>query len=340
MFETRPNKRKQWFYNRSDGGYVGSNSRRSHNLSPKQVAEFMLNRPEYRLGDNSSNVELAQLLVGRQEDQHLQDLFQLIVHDGLGKAIVADDEFFGNYPPKSSISYPNDFLSLGTMPTGNPTGVLISQLTGNLLLIGRTKSAKTSLLTVMLSYPELLSKVRVVVFAKKRELRELAIKPHLRELVITLKLEELILCYFQPPSGVPEPAWNNESTKIFAQCYARYAAHRLMGEKVNELMAHHPKHVYPTIRQLVNILNEFRPRFGMREAGYKESILWCLTDLLNCTGRIWDYSYSDFLEHVYSGPGLCIIEAEALPQEHLTFIATYFMRWLYLKRTYNEEGTS
>jgi len=162
----------------------------------------------------------------------------------------------------------------------------------------------------------------------------------LRDLIITFKLEELVLCYFQPPPGVPEQAWNNESTDIVGQSYNRFSAQRLMVDQVNELMADHPTGVYPTLRQFVDFLDKFRPRFGMREAGYKESIIWCLKSLLSCTGSLWGHSYSDFLEQLYSQPGLCIIEAEALPQEHLTLITTYFMRWLYLKRIYTGEIVS
>ena len=87
------------------------------------------------------------------------------------------------------------------------------------------------------------------------------------------------------------------------------------------------------------ILDVFKPRFGMREADYKASIIWCIIDLLNNTSiqghSIWDYSSSTFLLEFYTTPGLCIIEAEALPQEHLSFIATYFMRWLYFNRVYS-----
>jgi hypothetical protein len=100
----------------------------------------------------------------------------------------------------------------------------------------------------------------------------------------------------------------------------------------------YPEGVYPTLRQLVVVLDAFKPRFGMREGDYKTSILWCVKNLLNCTSTggnsIWDYSSSTFLPELYSTPGLCIIEAETLPQEHLSFVATYFMRWLYLKRVY------
>lgn len=334
MFRNKKTKSKKQPFKKEGGGYSPKSFLHQKGLTSEQVAKLVLNRPELRLTDSEASIQLARLLVAAPEDQHLQELFQLVARNQSGKAMVAEDEFLGSYPPKSGICYPSDFLALGFMPTSDPVGLMINQLTGNMLLVGRTKSAKTSLLSVLLSYPWLLKTVRVVVFAKKRELRDLATIPQLKSLVITLKLEELILSYFQPPDGVPETAWNNEVTKIVAQSYNRYSAQRLMGEKVKELMTDHPEGAYPTIRELIQVLERFRPRFGMREAGYKESILWCLKDLLNCTGEIFDYSYSSFLKHLYSEPGLCIIEAEVLTQEHLTFLATYFMRWLYLKRLY------
>jgi len=341
MFENLGNKQPLRRRKRYGDGYEISNLISGRHLTAQQVAELMLRRPDLRMSDNAGNAELAELLTGNPADQHVQELFQLVVQDQVGQAIVADDEFLGAYPPKGSIVYPDDFLALGTMPTGDQIGIIISQLTGNVLLVGPTKSAKTSLLTILLSFPELLKTVRIVAFVKKQELRHLAVIPHLHDLIIVFKLGELVLCYFEPPLGVPEDAWNNESTRIFAQCYERYSAQRLMGDKVAELMANHPEGVYPTLRQVVVALDAFKPRFGMREAAYKESILWCLKDLLNCTSTggtsIWDYRSSTFLSELYSTPGLCIIEAEALPQEHLSFIATYFMRWLYLKRVYSGE---
>jgi hypothetical protein len=337
MFNTHPNKRKQWPYKRDGDGYTISSSRLNHNLSPEQVAELMLRRPELRLTDNPTNVQLSQILVATPEDFYAQELFQLIARDGLRKAIVADDEFWGNYPPKGSISYPSDFRTLAKMPTGDPTGIADSQMTGNLGFLGITRSGKTSNLMCLLSYREMLKSIGVVAFVKKRELRHLVTLPRLSELIVTFKIEELKLSLFQPPPCVPEQIWCNEVTRIFAHSYGRYSAQRLMGQILINLMANRPKGTYPTIRQLAKEINEFRPRFGMREAAYKESILWCITDLLNCTGCIWDYSYSNFLEHLYSEAGLRIIEAEALAQEHLTFIATYFMRWLYMKRIYAGE---
>jgi hypothetical protein len=341
MFENLGNKQPLRAGKRYRNGYQTNHLMPGLYFTAEQVAELMLRRPNLRMGDSAGNAELAELLVGNPDDQHVQELFRLVVQDQVGQAIVADDEFLGAYPPKGSIVYPDDFLALGHMPTGDQIGIIISQLTGNVLLVGPTKSAKTSLLTILLSFPELLKTVRIVAFVKKQELRHLATMPHLHDSIIVFKLGDLRLCYFEPPPGVPEEAWNNESTRIFAGSYQRYSAQRLMGEKVTELMANHPPGKYPVVRQLVKVLDAFKPRFGMREAGYKESILWCLKDLLNCTSTggtsVWDYSSSTFLSELYSTPGLCIIEAEALPQGHLTFVATYFMRWLYLKRVYAGE---
>ena len=310
-------------------------------FTPEQITKLFLEHPELRLSDDSSNIELATMLMVESEDTDLQEMLTFIVNSNRIAYLNSGDVFWGNYPPKGGVCYPKDFIPLGDMPTGDPIGLVISQLTGNVLLVGPTKSAKTSLLSILLSFPELLKTVRIVAFVKKQELRHLATIPHLYGLITVFKLGELVLCYFEPPPGVPEEAWNNESNRIFAQCYERYSAQRLMGEKVSELMANHPAGTYPTMRQLVNVLDAFKPRFGMREAGYKESILWCLKDLLICTSTggasIWDHSSSTFLSELHSTPGLCIIEAEALGQEHLSFIATYFMRWLYLKRVYAGE---
>jgi hypothetical protein len=317
------------------------NSQLMRRLSRQEIGELLIGRPELRLRDNAANLHLGRLLVVEPEDGDLQELMGLVVNTQAGRALVLDHPFLSNYPPRGGICYPDDFLALGLMPTGDTIGIVISQLTGNILLVGPTKSAKTSLLTILLSFPELLETVRIVAFVKKQELRHLATIPRLHDLIMVLKLGELRLCYFEPPPGVPEEAWNNESTRIFAQCYARYSAQRVMRQKVTELMANHPAGTYPILRQLQVVLDAFKPRFGMREAAYKESILWCLKDLLNCTSSggtsIWDYSSSTFLPELYSAPGLCVIEAETTPQEHLSFITAYFMRWLYLKRVYAGE---
>ena len=340
MIENRQNKYKQKSYKKARSNVTFTNSQTDNQLTPEQVVDVMLNQPEARLQDNPANSEMAQILIVSDNDSALQELFNLQCKEGIGNAIISQDVFHGNYPAKGGIIYPDDYFALGDMPTGDSIGIAISHLTGNILLVGPTKSAKTSLLIKFLSEnPKLLKKIKIVTFVKKMEIRHIAVLSKLCHLVKVFKLGELALCYFEPPPGVPEDSWKNESIRLFAQCYERYSAQRLMGEKVVELMANHPLGIYPTLRQLWEILDVFKPRFGMREADYKASIIWCIIDLLNNTSiqghSIWDYSSSTFLQEFYTTPGLCIIEAEALPQEHLSFIATYFMRWLYFNRVYS-----
>lgn len=328
---SRTDKRHQKFARPTDYSNRNSSNKR---FTPQEIAKLLFEHPELRLKHDPVAKQIAQMVATDPEDPDIQELLGLIIGDKYREYIISGDVFWGNYPPKSGIIYPPDFMALGDMPVGDPIGLVRSQLTGNVSFLGPTKSAKTTLLSILLSYPELLKSTCLIAFVKKPELRHLAADPALRDLIIIFKLAEMTLSYFQPPKGVPELAWKNESTRIIAQSYARYAAQRLLGEKVGELMVNHPEDTYPTLRQVVEVLNNFKPRFGMREAAYKESILWCLIDLLNCTGRIFDYSASDFLENLFSVPGLVIIELEDLPQEHFTLIVTYFMRWLYFKRIY------
>ena len=103
MFENLINKQPPRPRRGYHNGCPINSSMHSLYLTAEEVAELMLRRPDLRMGDNAGHVELAQLLMGNPEDQHVQELFQLIAQDQAGQAIVADDEFFGAHPPKGSI---------------------------------------------------------------------------------------------------------------------------------------------------------------------------------------------------------------------------------------------
>jgi hypothetical protein len=188
----------------------------------------------------------------------------------------------------------------------------------------------------LISSPKLLQKARVVVFARKPEARHLATICEIADRVQTFLLSDLAISFFQPYSGASERAWCNETARFTAQTYGIITSHRLMTDRGLELLEHHPEGVYPTLRQLVEYLEQYKPRDYFRDAQYKTSIVSCLKDLLNCTGRIFDYSMSNFLEILFSTPGLAIIEVPVLPQQHLTFLATYMIRWLYFGRVQHE----
>lgn len=313
-----------------------SNVKAGRGFTTEMINRLFLEHPELRLADNPANIQLAQMLIADSGDMDLQEILSFIVNNQMQALTGCDDEFIGNYPSANSLSYPSDFIDCATMPTGEPAGICIDQFTGNIGFLGRTKSGKTTNLMNLLSFPKLLEKVCIIAFVKKREIRDLGVLPALSNFVFVFTVErELKFSLFQPPPGVPEMVWCNEMTRITGQCYARYTAQRLMGRKLDEIMAGHPQGSYPTLRQLVESIECYQPpRFSTREITYKESILAVLSDLLRCTGNIWDYSSSNFLEQLFSKPGLYIFESEALPSEHLTFIATYMMRWLYLRRIY------
>ncbi len=314
----------------SDGNAGGAVARK---WSAEAIARLMHDHPEYRLREDPFTCQLIQMVLADPSDLDAQEFLTERIRLHQLAFLGSGDAFWGNYPAPGSLIYPGGFLPLGVMPTGDALGLVLDQLNGNVLWLGPTKSGKTTLLSILLSQVVLLGNARIIVFAKKKgELSDLALLREIRHLVTVLRLEDLVLSYFRPPPGVSELAWITESVRILAQCYARYSAQRLMGEKAKELMARHPDGAYPTLGQLLEALDRFKPRFGLREAAYRESASWMLADILNSTGNIWSYASSTFLDYLYSGPGLCIIEAGALPQEHLNFLATYFMRWLYLQR--------
>jgi hypothetical protein len=290
--------------------------------------------PELRLQDDPFILQLIQMAVADPDDPDVQELLANRISDLQIAALSSGDRFRGNYPIPGSLTYPADFLPLGQMPTGDAIGLVIDQLPLNVGVLGPTGSGKTSLMAELLSNPFLLQTVLVILFARKPEIRNLAAIPQIRSMIQIPRKPDLMFSLFEPPENVPKTAWNNEVVRLIGQCYARFAAQRLLGDTVSELTTNHAEGVYPTLRQVAEVVDALKPRWGSREAQYKESVSWVLRDLLNCTGSIWDYSSSTFLDVLTGTPGLVIFELEDLPQEHFTFIASFVMRWLYFKRLY------
>ncbi len=304
--------------------------------SAEEIARLMRDHPEYRLLEDPFTCQLIQMVLAEPDDLDTQELLSERIRAHQLAFLGSGDPFWGNYPSPGGLTYPSDFIPLGQMPTGDNVGLVTSQLPLNVGFLGPTGSCKTSLLAVFLSNPLLLQSARVIVFVKKPELRNLASIPQIAHLMCILRRDDLMFSIMEPPPNVPEEAWINEVVRLIGQCYGRFSAQRLLGDIVNKLMANHPQQVYPTLRQIAEVIDSFKPRWGSRQAGYQESISYVLRDLLNCTGSMWDYSASNFLEVLTSGVGLAVIELVDLPQEHATFITSYVMRWLYFKRLHGE----
>jgi hypothetical protein len=308
--------------------------------SSQQIRLFLEKHLELRMKDNPAHMQLARLACADSSDPDAQEMLQTVIEQKSREAFESGDVFWGNYVRPDSVSYPSDFVEVGTTRFNTKVGFGASQTTGNIAFVGKTKSGKTSnFIGGLARNRPFLENNCLVAVVKKREMRELSVLPEVGDLVTVFKTEELKFSLLKPPPGVPEHAWGNEITRLVAHCYGRFSAQRLLSDIIADLLLHHPVGVYPTLRQIIEALEKFKPRFGLREASYKESILWCLKSLLTSTrcvdgSGIWDFSSSDMLDKLYSEPGLKIIEAEAVPQEDLTFVTTYMMRWIYFKRVF------
>lgn len=319
---------------RQSAGAGGNSSPRMYSL--EMISRLRSQRPELRLEQDPMAKLLIDILSVDPNNLDAQERLAALIDQKQAEYLASGDVFWGNYPTPGSTTYPNDFIGVARMPTGEPAGFCLSQTPCSIVVPGMTGSGKTSLIKTILLSPTLLRDTRVIAFVRKRELRHLASLANIAHLVLTFELNDLRLSFCQPPPGVSDQAWCTESARFLAQSYGIFTAHRLMTDAAAKLLEHHPENVYPTLRQLLEFLEQHKPRDHFRDAQYKTSIVTCLTDLLNCTGTIWDYSASDFLKVLFTTPGLAIIEATALGQQHLTFLATYMARWLFMWRVHND----
>ena len=304
-------------------------------LAPEKIVKLFNEHPELRFVDDLSYTDLAQMTITDPDDEDFQEMLAFVIDIKQKEAMASNDRFRGNYPPQGSTNYPPDFITLGQMPTNEPVGFARRQICRNILFIGPNGSGKTTALKIPLSDPELTQNSCVIVFGKKRELRGLIELSSTLGTVVVFRLGEFPLQFFQGPDVVTDPVWSNEISKTFGHCYERLSAHRLMNLKLCEMLANRPPDSYPTLRQLIEVLENLKPRFNSRELLYKESILFCLNDLSTALGDATEYSSSNFMNTLFSKPGLKIFEVETLAQEHLSFVANFFMKWIYCKKLYS-----
>jgi hypothetical protein len=264
--------------------------------SPHQIRKFTDDHPELRMKDNPAHMQLVQYA----SELDAQEMLQAVIEQKERVASESGDVFIDSYPLPGSTAYPSDFIETGKMPNSDPVGFTISQTPRNMVFGGPNGSGKTTCLRGILSDPKLLTSTRIIAFGKKRELRGLVAHFRNSGYVVVFQMEELNLAFSQPPRGTKDVIWSNELSKLTGQVYGRLSAHRLMNDKLNELLANHPPDLYPTLEQLIITIEALKPHVYSREFQYKESILFCLRDLLQCTGNIWNYGSSDFLETLLS----------------------------------------
>jgi len=298
-------------------------------LSPEEIWQLM-QQPELRMADNSSNIMLGQMLMVTPEDQDLHEMFELVARDQMRRAMAADDPFWVNYPPKGAVQAGVEAVELGEMPTGEAILVPCRGGFPNLGIYGITRGGKTTLLKRIVR--QLISPhTCILVIERKPELCALVSDPAIKAVATVLLISELILCVCQPPPGIADEIWVPEFVRLIGVCYGRYSSQRLLLDILKRLMGERRGKLYPSLRKIAKVIANYRPGPGMREAGYKESIVWVLKDLLESSFGITDYSWSDFLPRLFS-PGIKFIEASTLAVGHYLFLVCYLMRWLYVAR--------
>lgn len=301
-------------------------------ISAREVINYINNNPQLRLSDEHTNQVLAKLAIEFGFDADAVEMFMDKVKQQQQKALTCADYFLGNYPPKGSCRYPEDFITFGFMPTADPTGICISQMRRNFIFIGPNGSAKTSCLRAAIADKKFIENCCTIIFCKKSEWRELIPYSDTLGKITVFVLGETPMTFFQGPANTDKQLWINDICKIFGTCYARLSAHRYMDVKVNELCSKLPEGSFPTLKQLISYIEKDRPGAYSRQAQYRESILYCLYDLSLSLGSCTEFGSSDFMEKLFAQTGLFIFEMDALASEHISFIANYFMRFAYFSR--------
>ena len=296
----------------------------------------LLKRDELRLQDDAwfgHLVELMSVCNDAYIDSYLAEILNQHVEARELQAQLSNDPFLGKYPPKGSIELNENAVIVGGMPTNDPIIFPDGRRTGNTVLCGPTGQAKTSGLEFAL--PQIALGSRVVAFDRKKRLRHLAALPFLAKHAVVLDFEELMLAMLEYAPGVEDEVGNIDIVDQIARSYNLFASRRILLGSLDRYCWKKPRGE----RHLggwVGELQAFQPGKGFREAGYKEASFWVLHTLNRSTMGVLDYLQSDFLEKLFDGTGLVVIEAPKVPAEHLSFVWSYISRWIYTKRRYEK----
>jgi hypothetical protein len=313
------------------------NNQCGQRFTAEQIKRLFTNHPELRLDKDPAAQQLAHMILSDAADDDVHEMLAWIVNEKYREFSNSGwDRFWANY--QIPVTHPDDFIPVAAMVNGSDTGINVSQGPRNIIVSGLTGSGKTCLLMNMIANKDgkLIRQCRVIIFARKQEFRHLVSIKNIADLILTLYLDDIKISFLEPPCGVDDLIWLYECSSFTAQNYGLYSAQRLMTDCGVELFKHHPPGLYPTLKQLIDRLERYRPRDYFREGQLKTSIVTCLTDLWHATGKMWEFASSNFMEVLTTTPGLAVIEMPATDPRHVGLIATYMMKWLYLRRVYGK----
>jgi len=252
---------------------------------------------------------------------------------GLEQARIVDEHrdcpFYTNVPP--------DGTGLSRGPSIHPARIChtdrrfplpLDRSSSGMLISGLPGSCKTTL-AMLIALMLVQAGCLVIVWELKRTWRRLLHLPLLAGRGIGLSIRDFTWSLFQGPRNISWPDWANRVTNVFAQCYGRVSAQRILRDLLNKLKSLLPCNCFPTPRMIIHCLRNFACK-SLKEREYVASILWTMVDMVNHFGEgVFSYTYSDMPERLFSHPGrLFIIEDCGLPVHHWNFAVQLMVEWL------------
>jgi hypothetical protein len=294
--------------------------------------------PRLRWGDVPGGELIRRQLTINPDDPYLLELASIHLQSQVEKALEANDPFYGNYPPPGRLVPSGAFVIVGTLPTRDPMFKPADSFNHNVLVPGRAGSSKTTLVQLIAIQLARLGSC-VVVVDQKRSWRKLLRRPELRGQGRVFQFQKhLRLNLFQTVSGEEQGAAAARGTRLIAENYGRYSAHRLLLDLLNEALSRGQPGSGVSLQDAINLVASFRPGRGYREAEYRESMLTVLKDMKNHFGGIFDWTSTDFTRVMFSQPGLNIIEAHGLPTQPLAILTDHLHLSCFSHRLYNKSA--
>lgn len=304
-----------------------SHSPQSVSLDRYQILK-MVRDPGIRAADDPMLMRSAITAIRQPDNSLAQEHFVRRVERQVWKRAINPDPFYIASPPLTS-SYSFDIYNMH-LADGRPFGLTLDSMFRTTALVGHHGAGKSTKLLLLLA--QLCLMACVIVFDRKRELRNLAGVKGLSRRWLVLHWTDLRIALLQSPSGVPLDAWFTEIVSLVARNYSLHASSRPLLELLHR--AHAVDGDKANLSSWIQQLRNWQPGKGFREAGYRESALAVLTSLHRCRG-VFDYAKSNCLELMFGQARGIVIEVDNLPTDHYSFFVSFLIRALYLSRLHS-----
>lgn len=311
------------------------------------VAEPLVNRPL----DTARLLELAghprlglhrvagmQMLLHQvaadPKDSHLVELLALVVQAKVAGTPGLDDPFAANDPaagvlPQEKVGR----LPLLSLATGEVLSMAVGDLRRNLLLVGPTGGGKSNTLRAIIASASMHPNCTVLVFTRKHDLQESEILRRLDPPVVFLEWQDVRAALLQVPQGCDARSYINGVVGLVADNLSLMASRRLMLSTLYRLLEDHAgSGSWPTLSAWIEAIKQVKPRGGYREAQYQEAALYALGELRLSTGRVFDYSVSNFVERLVNHRGVVSICTGGLPASIASLFTCLVLHWAFETR--------